>query len=110
MTGRDWVLVGVAVVVGLALVGSQLPDEQSGGGGSVPVERGVVENDPSTRPGDASVYARIEALTDCVELQREFDIAIANAERLVGQGEAFEIARGYSDAAYNRAREVGCYG
>lgn len=70
----------------------------------------VVANDPSSRPGSAAVYARIESSTDCVALQREFDIAMANVESTEYGDSAHDISFGYANAADRRMQEVGCYG
>lgn len=68
------------------------------------------ENDPSSRIGSAAVYARIDTETNCVNLQREFDIAMGNAEAREPGDDQRKVSLAYADAAYSRAREVGCYG
>lgn len=51
-----------------------------------------------SKEGNPDVYNRIASLTDCSELQREFDIADSNNQT------------DYMKAADERMREVGCYG
>ena len=62
-----------------------------------------------TRPGDPSVYAQIEASTDCADLQVTFDRAAGNNERAEPGSEAFDYTLAYMEAADDRLREVGCY-
>lgn len=62
------------------------------------------------RPGSPAVYARIAALTDCQALQREFDVAMDNADRQHDAGGTADASLAYSEAADERMREVGCYG
>lgn len=74
----------------------------------------IVDNTPSrssNEPGSASVYARINSLTDCNQLQGEFDQAADNHDResLEGDLEMMKIASSYMAAADARMREVGCY-
>jgi hypothetical protein len=63
------------------------------------------------RPGNAAVYERIAAETDCAELQKEFDTAEANHDRDSGTGKttAAEIDTSYMEVADARMRAVGCY-
>lgn len=67
----------------------------------------------TARPGNAEVYQRIEALTDCAALQREFDLAETNHGREIAAGPsrlAFaQIATSYMQAADKRLRDIGCY-
>jgi hypothetical protein len=56
---------------------------------------------PAARPGDPAVYERIERLTDCAALQREFDIA--------DSGPPSDWKVPYMEAADKRMRELGCY-
>jgi hypothetical protein len=59
-----------------------------------------------SEPGNPDVYARINAMTDCAELQREFDQADAN--RSLPTDDDIPIA--YMKAADERMDEIGCYG
>jgi hypothetical protein len=61
-------------------------------------------SEPTTRPGNPTVYQRIEQTTDCAKLQKEFDTASANHDR-TGDPASTE----YMAAADDRMREVGCY-
>lgn len=61
-----------------------------------------------SRPGSPAVYQRIEALTDCQALQREFDQAAANHEREPAGSAAREAALGYMKAAEARRKQLGC--
>lgn len=65
-----------------------------GGGGSPAVE---------------STKARIEAMTDCAELQREFDTAADNFDRVEPGTEQADASLAYMQTADDRMREVGCF-
>lgn len=60
----------------------------------------------SSQPGSPDVYARINAMTDCVALQHEFDQADEN--RAISSDPSIQTS--YMKAANNRMRELGCYG
>ena len=62
------------------------------------------------RPGQRSVYERIDAETDCGQLQREFDTASSNHTRDLGRGrtDLAEIDTSYMEAAHDRMEEIGC--
>ena len=60
--------------------------------------------------GKPAVYARIESMTSCTSLQREFDIAYDNVDAREPGDPLREISQSYGDAAHNRMREIGCYG
>lgn len=60
-------------------------------------------------PGDPGVYARIEALTDCRALQREFNIAMNNTEARNPSDPMHAVSLSYADAADERMSEIGCY-
>jgi hypothetical protein len=75
------IVVAVAVVVGLAALGSSSEPE-----------------------GNPDVYSRISSLTDCAELQREFDTADANRKF----SDDPEIQTSYMEAAHERMQELGC--
>jgi hypothetical protein len=62
------------------------------------------------RPGSAAVYQRIESLTDCGSLQREFDTAEANFERGSKGTKQSSIELSYMDAANARLERIGCSG
>lgn len=65
---------------------------------------------PAARPGNPDVYARIASLTDCRELQKEFDTAEANGrrDREAGRLEQARASTSYMDAADARMKQVGC--
>lgn len=67
------------------------------------------ESGDGDQPGQSAVYERIAALTDCAELQSEFDRASANNGREEAGSTGFEITLSYMQAADDRMREVGCY-
>lgn len=69
----------------------------------------AVENNERT-VGDSAVIARIENSTSCTDLQREFDIAMDNAEAHASGDPARDLSLTYANAANNRMREIGCYG
>lgn len=73
-------------------------------------DQAVVDNDPASRPGNPAVYARIESSTDCVGLQREFDVAMSNVESRDPGDELRAVSLSYGEAANNRMREIGCFG
>lgn len=52
------------------------------------------------------MYTRIASLTDCAQLQREFDLAEATHQR---GGTWGPIGTAYMQAADTRMRQVGCY-
>lgn len=56
--------------------------------------------------GNPDVYNRIASLTDCAELQREFDQADAN--RAISDDPSIQTE--YMKAADDRMEEIGCYG
>lgn len=63
------------------------------------------------QPGNPDVYARIEGETDCVRLQREFDVAYENHEIQSEEGDLkmMRISTSYMEAADERMRNIGCY-
>ncbi len=70
---------------------------------------GAIGCDEDDQPGSPAVYERIESLTDCVELQAEFDTAAANNDRAAAGSEEFDVTLSYMEAADDRLAEVGCY-
>ncbi len=68
----------------------------------------VVSEDPP--PGNPAVYERIGAMTDCVELQAEFDRAMGNHNRSGIGTEARRWTLAYARTADKRMSKVGCYG
>lgn len=60
--------------------------------------------------GNPAVYQRIETSTSCVDLQREFDIAMDNAEARNPGDSHRDLSLSYARAADNRMDELGCYG
>lgn len=64
----------------------------------------------TTRIGNPDVYAKIEAMTDCAELQREFDVAMDNAERRRPGDQLRDVSMAYAKAADTRLEKLGCYG
>ena len=67
------------------------------------------EDGPGNGPGDPEVYARIASLTDCAQLQEEFDIAMDSAESRQPGDPLRDVSIGYAEAAGDRLRDVGCY-
>lgn len=65
------------------------------------------------RPGRPEVYARIESMTDCDELQKEFDTAMTNWEAASNRNGPNHLttksARSYALLADERMKEIGCY-
>ena len=69
----------------------------------------AVENNERT-VGNPAVISRIENSTSCTELQREFDIAMDNAEAREPGDPMRDLSMTYANAADNRMGEIGCYG
>lgn len=64
---------------------------------------------PPARPGSAVVYDRIASLTDCGQLQREFDTASTNRDRDVSRSsDLAAVDLSYMQAAQDRLKAVGC--
>lgn len=85
-------LVGLGVAAALAFAGCSEPARET-----------------QDRRGDPAVYQRINASTDCQQLQREFDIAMTNAEAHNPGDRQRAISLSYADAADARLRKIGCY-
>ena len=62
-----------------------------------------------TRPGSAAVYDRIESLTDCDALQREFDTAMDSVEAREPGDRLRDISMTYARAADSRMSSIDCY-
>lgn len=69
-------------------------------------DSGVTDN---TRTGNTAVYDRIDAMTDCTELQEQFDIAMDNADAREPGDPHRDLSLSYARAADNRMSELGCY-
>ena len=70
----------------------------------------IVKVASPSRPGDPSVYTRIDNATDCGQLRREFNTADANHSRDLARGRAdlAEISMSYMEAAQARMGQLGC--
>lgn len=68
-----------------------------------------VSKNSSSTLGDPAVYARIDSMTSCTALQRQFDVAGDNTDKLQAQGLDADVPLSYMRAAHTRMREVGCY-
>lgn len=64
---------------------------------------------PDERPGEATVYAEIEAETDCAALQETFDRGFASTERAEAGSMVHEAGLAYMKAADERMKELDCY-
>ena len=60
--------------------------------------------------GDITVYTRILEMTDCTELQREFERADESAKLQETGTQEYRASIGYRTAADNRMKEVECAG
>ena len=60
--------------------------------------------------GDISIYTRILEMTDCTELQREFERADENVKLQESGTQEYRWSIGYRTAADNRMKEVECAG
>lgn len=62
------------------------------------------------RPGSPAVYDRIEAMTDCRELQGEFDTAMESVESRRPGDDLRDVSLAYAEAADQRMKSLDCYG
>jgi hypothetical protein len=60
--------------------------------------------------GDITIYTRILEMTDCTELQREFERADEASKLQEPDTPEYKAAIGYRTAADNRMKEVECAG
>ncbi len=60
--------------------------------------------------GDITIYTRILQMTDCTELQREFERADENSKQQQPDTPEYKVSMGYRTAADNRMKEVECAG
>jgi hypothetical protein len=60
--------------------------------------------------GDITVYTRILEMTDCTELQREFERADESSKLQAPGTQEYKASIGYRTAAQNRIKEVECEG
>lgn len=92
-------LILVVGVIGLAIaIGSNKKDPA------------VVSPPPATatRPGSAEVYARIDAMTACPELQAEFTAAMANVDRYPAGAPERTVPLAYAGHVADRQLALGC--
>lgn len=89
------------IVIAVLALGALIAGAAAGGGSS----------EPAARPGLQTVYDRIGSMTDCTELQTEFDQASTNHQRdkLRHRLDLMKIDTGYMGAADDRMRAIGCY-
>ena len=101
------------LLAGLGLVGCGGGEEPGGqdAAQATTASREPTKTTQEDRPGSPEVYARIDKLTDCNELQKQFDLAEQTSQRPGGpQGATWsEIGIAYMNAADERLRKVGCY-
>lgn len=60
--------------------------------------------------GDITIYTRILEMTDCTELQREFERADENSKLQEPDTPEYRASIGYRTAADNRMKDVECAG
>ena len=60
--------------------------------------------------GDISTYVHILEMTDCTELQREFERADEAVKQQESGTQEYQASLGYRTAAENRMKEVECAG
>jgi hypothetical protein len=60
--------------------------------------------------GDVTTYTRILEMTDCTELQREFERADEASKLQAPDTQEYQATMGYRTAAENRMKEVECAG
>ena len=67
-------------------------------------------NEPQNqRLGHPAVYAQIDSLNDCQQLQEEFNTAMGNAERRPPGDRNRKISLAYAEYAEQRKQDIGCY-
>ncbi len=91
----------VKAVAGLALALTFVIAACGNPGGAPAPPNTHLGSSGGARPGNAAIYERIAAETDCGALQAEFDTAEA------GPPSDWKVP--YMEAAEARMREVGCY-
>jgi hypothetical protein len=64
---------------------------------------------PEETVGNPAVYERINGLTDCAELQKEFDTASTHNDGAEPGTDEYRATTAYMEAADARMQEVGCY-
>lgn len=64
---------------------------------------------PAPEVGNPEVHARIRALTDCGELQREFDVAMVAVDARQPGDAMRTVSTSYAMTADARMRALGCY-
>ena len=99
--------VGLLIVVGIS---NALKGE--GDNDSEPQERtdtGQTDSSSDVPDGAQQIAIdRIGRLTDCAEVQDEFDIASDNADRAGTFSQQAKVSRFYLNLAYERGNELGC--
>jgi hypothetical protein len=97
---------GVGLLVVASFFGSfdGAGSSRSGGGGS--------SGGDGPLPTSAAVISRIRSLTDCDELQREFDTAAENHDIQSDRGNLtlMRVSSAYMSVADDRMDTIGCYG
>ena len=63
---------------------------------------------PATAPGSPAVHERISNARSCAALQREFDRAMSNVERIEPGDPRREPPLAYASAAADRQEDLGC--
>jgi len=64
---------------------------------------------PTPLPGSPQVYANINSLTDCRELQETFDRAYDRMEGYSAGSDMWRVLWSYGKAADARMQAIGCY-
>lgn len=124
---RWWAIAIAAFVVLMAIAGLTAPDEPDGAtavqtAATTTSARASTSSAPrstttrprttttaETRPGNPDVYARIEAMTDCGDLQEQFDIAMDSADRRDSGDPLRTASLAYAKAADDRMQKLDCY-
>lgn len=65
-------------------------------------------SDENAEVGNPAVFERIEAESDCVKLQSEFDTSMDNVERFEPGADERDVPLAYAKAAEDRMNELGC--
>ena len=89
------------LLIGFVFIFVACTEESSSSGG-------VSRPTAVSRPGDSVIYTKIESLTSCGELQREFDLYMDGHDRARAGTDMREVLLSYAKAANQRLQDVGC--
>lgn len=70
---------------------------------------GSIEETPTRDIGEQLVYDRIDGMTDCNELQDEFNTAMDNFDRRQSGDSLRKVSLSYAKYTDERMSKIGCY-